>query len=263
MNINIAKEIAFVKGINFLRLHKFPVDEWYWKPQRYMNGIPIENMASAYANGVIKQMRKSTEPTSEDIAEYIAFIDKTIKETKFNFQNQVPKDWELAALGRYKVIGALNNVSLSVSPQLKRKWKITFELFGAFYNTTSPYCGLFSDIEPNSFGDCSQFRLTPNEILLINPPYTQEWITLSCIIVKRLLMLNKHTKIYLVIPIWNVSDRKLLKLPGTFDDIPEIDELKTHEYLISHSLVNLPFFNGIIKKHVFLRDKVHLFVFTN
>jgi hypothetical protein len=44
------------------------------------------------------------------------------------------------------VVGALNNISLSVSPKVKKEWNINFELFGAFYNTNSNYCGLYSDI---------------------------------------------------------------------------------------------------------------------
>lgn len=260
----LAKEIAFTSGIEQLREHKFPVDEWYWKPQSYIAGIPIANMDVALieANQIIEYMRHPPIAiTNKDIEKYIAHINTIIRRTKFNLQGLKPKFWQLAAIGRYGAIGALSNISLSVSPQLKRQWKITFELFGAFYNTSSPYCGLFSDIEPNSFGDCSQFQLQSNETLLINPPYTQDWIVLSCKIVERLLVLKKRTTIYLVIPVWNKSDREKLKLPGTFDDIPEIDKLKQHPNILSHKLTNLQFFNGITKKHVFLRDKVHLFVF--
>ena len=73
---------------------------------------------------------------------------------------------------------------------------------------------------------------------------------------------NKHTKIFLVIPIWNVSDRKKLGLKE-YEDLPEIDELKESEFLVKHEMKNLEFFNGITKTRSKLKDRVHVFVFRN
>ena len=166
-----------------------------------------------------------------------------------------------ASIYRYYVIGALDNISLSVSPKIKKQWKINFELFGSFYNTNYKYCGLFSDIEESSC-DFYTFKLSKNMVILINPPYTEQWIKISCITVENIMKQNLHTKIYLVIPIWNISDRKLLGLT-LFDDLKEIDELKLSKYLVKHDMVNIDFYNGVIGKNVKLKDKVHVFVFKN
>lgn len=73
---------------------------------------------------------------------------------------------------------------------------------------------------------------------------------------------KKNTKIYLVIPVWNNSDRKKLGLK-TYQDLPQINNLKDSPYLKSHNIKKLEFYNGIIKKVVFLKDKVHIFIFQN
>ena len=92
--------------------------------------------------------------------------------------------------------------------------------------------------------------------------YTEQWIKICCEIIENIMKKNKNTKIYLVIPIWNKSDRKKLGLKE-YEDLPEIDKLKKSTYLQSHEITNLQFYNGIVRKDVFLKDKVHVFIFQN
>ena len=127
--------------------------------------------------------------------------------------------------------------------------RITFELFGSFYNTNVNYCGLFDDIENNSC-DFKTFKLKENMRILINPPFTKIWIEKSCKIIENIMKKNLNTIIYLIIPVWNNTDKKKLGLKINKDvgDIPEIDNLKLSKYLVYHKIDNLDFYNGIIKK---------------
>jgi hypothetical protein len=267
--MSIHKEITFINGIKYLK-NKYTDKiffKWYWTPRKYLNGLPIiDDPISDLDKDAIKLHNQLTNPptySESEIAEYNNSIDQIIEKTKFVFDNITNDEKQLQryALYRYYEIGSLNNISLSVDPKLKSKWGINFELFGAFYNTNSDYCGLFSDIEKSSC-DFYTFKLKPNQIILINPPYTVVWIQISCKIIETIMKLNKHTRIYLVIPVWNIADRKKLNLK-LFDDLPEIDLLKESPYMIKHELINIRFYNGIIKKEVNLRDDVHLFVFQN
>ena len=44
---------------------------------------------------------------------------------------------------------------------------------------------------------------------------------------------------------------------------PILDELKTSKYLISHTIEQVPFYDGIRKKQIHLKDKVHVYHLTN
>ena len=141
--------------------------------------------------------------------------------------------------------------------------KINFELFGSFYNTIVDYCGLFADIENNSC-DFNTFKLKPDMRILINPPFSEVWINKSCKIIENIMKKNLNTVIYLIVPVWNNSDRKKLGLKYDYlEDMIEIDNLKLSKYLVYHKIENLDYYNGIAKKKVNLRDNVHLFKFNS
>jgi hypothetical protein len=110
--------------------------------------------------------------------------------------------------------------------------------------------------------DFYTFKLEKDMTILINPPYTEKWIKMSCEIINNIMNKKENTKIYLVIPVWNKSDRKKLGLKE-YEDFPEIDKLKDSSFLLSHKIENIEFYNGIIKKNVYLKDKVHIFIFQN
>jgi hypothetical protein len=268
-SFNIDKEIEFIKGILYLK-NKYPDTfmKYYWKPQFYYNGLPdIKTPKTDLDKDILKLHKLLNFPHSHSIEEksnYRKNIDLIIKKFNFKFNNNISNHEKMiqkASLYRYYVIGALNNISLSVSPKLKKLWNINFELFGAFYNTNYDYCGLFSDIE-KSCCDFYTFKLTKNMTILINPPYTKKWIQISCKIINNIMEKKLNTKIYLVIPVWNLCDRKMLNYKMC-EDLPEIDDLKKNKYLISHTIKNIEFYNGILKKIVHLKDKVHIFIFTN
>lgn len=270
--LNIDRELEFIHGVEYLK-KKYGNDEfgkYYWKPQFYEYGFPIiKNPKNEIEKDFLKisqYLKNPKKHSEEEKKDYENKIDEIILETKFNLDFNIDKELlknYRASIYRYYVIGALNNISLSVSPEIKKKMKINFELFGAFYNTNVDYCGLFGDIENNSC-NFNTFKLKPNMIILINPPYTDIWIRISCKIVKNIMEKNLNTIIYLVIPIWNNSDRKKLKLKIYDDeDLVEIDNLKLSKYLVYHKIVNLNFYNGIIKKQVNLKDKIHLFKFDS
>ena len=270
-HFNINKELEFINSIQFLK-QKYgneKVMKWYWKPQFYKNGLPIikNNTLNDFnkdVNAIHKKLENPEIHTKENIKEYNQKIDYIIKKLNFKLDKNIDNkklQLQRASIYRYYIIDALNNISLSVSPIIKKEWKINFELFGAFYNTNVNYCGLFSDIE-DSCCDFYTFNLKENMTILINPPYTEEWIKISCKIINNIMKKDKNTKIYLVIPVWNCSDRKILGLKEC-KDLPEIDKLKNNSYLQSHNIKNLEFYDGITKRNVYLKDKVHIFIFKN
>jgi hypothetical protein len=159
-----------------------------------------------------------------------------------------------ALIYRYDVLGFLNNISLSVHPDIKKKWKINFELFGAFYNTNTPYCSLFHDLEPNSVGNALYFKPEKGQIVLVNPPYTQSWIKWVC-----RTILDKwldEATFYVVIPVWDCKTRDELKL-RPFDCMYDIVDLIDHakEYKLYE---RFPFWDGINQKDATISNYVHV-----
>lgn len=156
---------------------------------------------------------------------------------------------------RYDVLGYLNNISLSVSPKIKEKWKITHELFGAFYNVNldHTYCSLFPDLEPNSVGNVFFFKPKKDMIILANPPYTSGFIRWTC---KKIIEWKGKSKFIVILPVWDKKSRDKLKLPSQ-PDLSEIQDLieVSDE---SHIVHNFPFYDGINNKHVSLKDPIHL-----
>jgi hypothetical protein len=267
--MQIHKEIEFYHGINHL-ISKYGEDtflNYYWKPHSIKNGLPIiKSPSTPFEKDLVEIHHHLRYPRKQDedtIKTFKLKINKLIKKLKFDFIPHMDTDIQKYALFRYHMVGALNNISLSVCPTIKKAWGITFELFGAFYNTHYPYCSLFSDLEPNATSDFFSFKLKKNMKLLVNPPYTEEWINITCEYVTHLLSLNMNTTIYLILPIWNTSDRLHLNLPILYNDLPILDELKLSPYLVSYSMDNLTFYNGINHKNVKLKDKVHIYQLSN
>ena len=270
--LNIDKEIEFINGIKYLRnKHSELFYNFYWKPQFYKNGLPIikrpKNEIEKDFMLISEKIKNPSEHTNEEKEEYEKKIDEIIKITNFVFDKKIDKETlkiQRAAIHIYYVISGLNFISLSLSPEIKKKMKINFELFGSFYNTSVDYCGLFGDIENNSC-DFYTFKLRKNMIILINPPFTNTWIKKSCKIIENIMKKNLNTIIYFIIPVWNNSDRKKLglKIYKDFGDISEIDNLKLSKYLVYHKIENLDFYDGVTKKIVNLPDNVHLFKFNS
>jgi hypothetical protein len=186
-----------------------------------------------------------------DVEEYTQKVERVIKEYPHLSRHISPE-----LLYRYHVWGMLSNISLSVDPDLKRKWGITHELFGSAYNTlpTVTYGSLFPDLEENSTGNVFFFKPKKGQIILANPPYTAEYIRWTC---RKIIddWKGKAT-FYVVIPVWDRKTRDELGLKR-YPDIPEISELiaaSTH-----HEVVHkFPFYDGIHGKKVHLRDPVHV-----
>jgi len=281
INIDVNKEIEFFTGIKLL-IDKYGENffRWYWYPTPIIDGFPANNDViirklnkpeySEYIKSFIydienlrDKLKNPKKYNYEDVIKFNKEIIKTIKKYNFKFdKNLNEKDLmkQKYALLRYEIIDALSNISLSVSPKLKKEWNINFELFGSFYNTNSDYCGLFSDLE-NSKCDFYSFKPKSGMIILINPPYTSSWIKITGDYINEYLK-TPNIKIYYIVPVWNTSDRKKLKLK-TFKDIPILDELKRNKYLISHQITKLEFYNGISRTNSILNDPVHIYIFSN
>lgn len=161
---------------------------------------------------------------------------------------------------RYHLLQLLSNISLSVAPEIKKRWKIDHELFGAFYNTSTSYCSLFPDLEPGSKGNATTYTppLSTKLNILVNPPYTSSWIRWSIQTILKWHLTTPHT-FYLVIPIWDKEGRKKAKLSTQPYDMPEISQALQKSS--THYITHLPFFDGIIQKPSRLKDPVYVIIF--
>lgn len=273
--LNLEREFNFhvcLKGLNEKYGPKRIMD-WYWTPSTITNGLPDlvddENdeefkhdlrSIHRYLNPRYSKTKLESKEMLNYFVEQVEIItDKIIK--KYPALKDIT-EVERYALFRYWTVGALNNISLSVSPETKREWGINFELFGAFYNTDNEYCGLYSELEKRCICDVLNFKLRPNMTILVNPPYTEKWIEKSCELVNKYLEQNINTTIWLVVPVWNTLDRKILGLK-IYNDMPILDAMKHSPYLISHEIKKLKFYNGLEKKHVNLKDHVHVYHLSN
>lgn len=246
--------------------------DWYWEPNYITNGLPetTDGKDPDFSQD-LKLIHTLLQPKYSKITlqpkEMLNYFVEQVEIVTDKILQKYPKlnpitEVERYALFRYWTVGALNNISLSVSPDIKRKWGINFELFGSFYNTHYSYCGLFPELEKRCVSDVFHFELEPNMTILVNPPYTEEWIQKSCELVTNYLEQNMNTTIWLVVPVWNRSDRKILGLKN-HDDMPILDAMKFSLYLRSHEITNLPFYNGLEKKEIHLKDNVHVYKLSN
>ena len=281
IRLNLEHEYNFYFGIKYL-INEYGNDrvmKWYWTPGYINHGMPdvdyeihsllfddpieyshFEENVNRFKKLINIKSKIHTPLLLNHFIDYVYEITNNIIQKYPKLQNIT--ELERFALFRYHTVGALNNISLSVSPELKKRWKINFELFGAFYNTDYEYCGLYPELEKRCRSDVFHFKLEPNMNILVNPPYTEEWIEMTCELVKHYLEQNMNTEIWLVVPVWNKSDRKKLRLKN-YDDMPILDTMKLSPYLIHHEITNLPFYNGLEKKEIKLKDKVHVYHLSN
>ena len=191
-----------------------------------------------------------------DIEEYQKEVEKSVKKHAllYNKFKELPNIEAL--IYRYDVWGALTTISLSVHPRIKKRWGITHELFGAFYNVdlSKPYNSLFHDLEPGSMGNVLFFKPEQGSIILANPPYTIQWIQWT---IQKILGEWKDTAtFYVVLPIWDCKTRKELNLryyECVYDIIELINNAKEHNIINKFS-----FYDGINNKEHFLKDPVHI-----
>lgn len=189
-----------------------------------------------------------------DVEEYKSQVEKSIKKHSkiYNaFKDIVPN--VDALIHRYDYWGYLEgNISLSVNPRIKKQWKITHELFGAFYNVdlNKSYCSLFPDLEPGSEGSAMLFKPQKGDIILANPPYTDLWITWLC---RQILdKWRGKATFYVVIPAWDCKTRDELKMSDMrtcYYDIVELIE-KADDYKLYK---DFPFYNGIERRDYSLK----------
>jgi len=220
--------------------------------QNYIDAHGYKNLYDTVAPKTKKSIVPATvklEKVKASVSEYEKDVEKVAKRYGFIENKQ--------ALYRYHIWGMLSSISLSVSPKFKKKWGINHELFGSFYNTLPgiSYCSLFPDLEEGSVGNVFFFKPKKGDIILANPPYTEDFIKWTC---KKVLEWKHICDFYVVIPVWNRATRTELGL-SKHKDLPEIGELISQS--TSHKVMNLPFYSGLTNKEVELKDSVHVIYF--
>lgn len=183
-----------------------------------------------------------------DIEEYQKNVEKALRKHPELYRDFKGKFEGVEALiYRYDFWEILNNISLSVSPKIKKKWGITHELFGAFYNVNleTSYCSLFPDLEPGSEGSALFFKPEKGDVVLANPPYTDMWISWTC---RQILdKWRGKATFYVVIPTWDcktVDELGLQDMRTCYYDIVElIENAEEHEVVR-----DFPFYDGVERK---------------
>jgi hypothetical protein len=161
----------------------------------------------------------------------------------------------------YDHIGAFSNVSLSVHPSIKQRWKrdygLSHELFGAFYNTDPEmtYCSIFPELEAPR-GGCNAYTFRPKkgDTYLANPPYTTSHIRWM---IRSILDKWRTSNWIIILPVWDAPTRKRLGLSNQ-PLFPEIDELLAATPHHHRTYKQFLFYNGFTGKDVLLKDPVHV-----
>lgn len=145
------------------------------------------------------------------------------------------KTYKSPILARYGAIEYVSNISLSVHPEIKKRWGINFELFGNPYNTQYNYCSMFPDEDKRVFRGCNAFDYKPHkdDVILANPPYTVQHIVKTIEMIEEWFRTIKYSfDVWLVIPVWDVKEREKLGLK-LYGDIEAIDKIKKNRAIIS------------------------------
>jgi hypothetical protein len=132
-----------------------------------------------------------------------------------NYQDRYDITEEMLYMYAYRYASMnVPTMSLAVSPEQIKRWRIEIELFGSLFNTVKPYAGAFSD-EPLCLGNFFDLSFEAGRTYLANPPYDE---TLMERMAKRLVEVLGEVEtltIYVVIPVWDPEGRKKLNLkPG-------------------------------------------------
>lgn len=222
--------------------------------KKYGRDIFSEPLKPKSKKAIVPKEMELEDIKNADIEEYQQKVEESVK--KYNTLYEKFKDVPNieALIYRYDIWGFLSNISLSVHPDIKKKWKINFELFGAFYNTNTPHCSLFHDLEPNSVGNALYYKPEKGQIVLVNPPYTQGWIKWVC-----RTILDKwldEATFYVVIPVWDCKTRDKLKLKP-YECMYDIIDLINHakEYKLYEKF---PFWDGIHQRNANIANYVHM-----
>lgn len=240
---DIQKEANFMKSVeNYIEKHGPDMIYALVKPKTKKSIVPkVVELEPVVANKD-EYLKKVNVVVEKYSAIYNAFKDK------------IPH--VAAIIYRYEVWGFLGHISLGVHPNIKKNWGITYEMFGSFYNTNYPYNSIFPDLEPGSMGNVLNYKPKSGDVVLVNPPYTNQWMIWT---IRKILdeWLGVAT-FWVVIPVWDCRTRKRLGLKIYNECAPEIVELI--EKAKYHKLVNnFLFFDGVTRKD-YIMEKVPIHV---
>lgn len=222
--------------------------------KKYGRDIFAEPLKPKSKKAIVPKEMELEDIKNADVEEYKQKVEESVKKHKVLYEKFKDVPNVEALIYRYDVWGFLTSISLSVHPDIKKKWGINFELFGAFYNTDTPYCSLFHDLEENSVGNALYYKPEKGQIVLVNPPYTQGWIKWVC-----RTILDKwlgQATFYVVIPVWDCKTRDKLKLKP-YECVYDIVDLINHakEYKLYEKF---PFWDGVQQKDATITNYVHM-----
>jgi hypothetical protein len=271
MKVTYNREIHFTLSIKKL-VEKYgkAFDAHYFAPSVTEYGIPdiVYKNSKSYNQNIqdeLDELKITLEnPPEPSEAEELEYFNLLLKATTEYNVKQPSTLHELYALGRYEVLGTLENgVFWSVLPRLKKSWGITQELFGNYFNTNTKFCSLFSELEGYGcqFGN---FVPTYGGVYLVNPPFEKRYITWTC--ERLLLWLSdkkiKNVKFYVIIPVWDKPSREKLKLSVEYGDVPLLTEVLNSPYLIEHNMTKMKFYDFVNKKEVPQQSYIHTITFS-
>ena len=232
------------KEANFMKA----VEKYKEKHGRDIFSEPLKPKSK---KSIIPKVMELEDIKDADVDEYQRKVEESVNKYKTLYEKFKDVPNVEALIYRYDVWGFLGTASLSVHPDIKKKWKINYELFGSFYNTNTPYNSLFHDLEQGSQGNVMYYKPEKGQIVLANPPYTEGWIRWTC---RKILdeWLDQAT-FYVVLPIWDCKtrDEKKLKSYNCLYDIVDLIEHAKEHKIYEH----FPFWDGVHQKTHHLPEK--------
>ena len=146
-----------------------------------------------------------------NLTSYNRIKNQQILKTNYNFDTIL---WCL--LYRYNNLKLLYGLSGSVIPnqylKINKKYNCDVECFGGFIkHTLKYYFGLFYDLEKyfgclGNFFNCELIE----GFYVSNPPFTVNLINKTVNKIKDIYKLNNKISLLLIIPVWDIYDRKIL-----------------------------------------------------
>lgn len=269
MRVSLNREILLTETFSKL-FEKYGNDflDWYFRPSITEYGIPnfvyfqkrfdekrfkeIENEVFSLKQFLINPPKASSKQKSDyyEILE-TALLRKGIRKPETLHQEY--------ALVRYEVLKViLGGLGWSVLPEYKKKWKITHEMFGAYFNTNSSFSSIFPELEGNGtqFGTIEPKR---GNIYLVNPPFEKYYIKWTCERLQEWISDEslKDITFIVIIPVWDLESRKKLRLKLEYGDIPELSKILKSKYVKEHTMTQMKFWDSVENKIQHQKSYIH------
>lgn len=269
MRVSLNREILLTETFSKL-FEKYGNDflDWYFRPSITEYGIPTfvyiqkkfdEKRFKEIENEIFSLKQKLINPpkaSSIQKENYYTILEKALLRKGIRKPETLHEEY---ALVRYEVLKViLGGLGWSVLPEYKKKWKITHEMFGAYFNTNGSFSSIFPELEGNG----TQFgTVVPKKgnHYLVNPPFEKYYIKWTCERLQEWINDDtlKDVKFTVIIPVWDIESRKKLKLKTEYGDIPELSKILKSKFVTEHNMTQMKFWDSVENKIQHQKSYIH------